>query len=71
MARKFLEWNKSTMALTVIACVLLVEVIGYVVMMAMGVNVPSEYLNFMYTTLTVLAGVAGAQYINGKIARSG
>ena len=70
MVKRVLEWNRSTVALAVIAGVLVVEVIGYVVMTCVAVAVPSEYLSLMVTTLTVLAGVAGAQYTNGKIAHS-
>ena len=66
--RRFMEWNKSTVALAIVAGVLLAEITGYVVMMSLGVTVPAEYMSLMVTTLTVLAGVAGTQYLNGKLA---
>jgi len=66
--KRAIEWNKATMALAIMGTVLLTEVVGYCVLMALNVTVPTEYVSFMYTTLTVLAAVAGAQYINGKTA---
>lgn len=68
--KKYLTWNRATFALAIVGLVLLVEIIGYVVMTSLGIVVPAEYNSLMLTTLTGLLAVAGAQYVNGKIARS-
>lgn len=68
--RRRLEWNKATMALAIMGVVMLSEVIGVIVLSIMDKAIPAEYMSFMYTTLTVLAAVAGAQYVNGKTANS-
>lgn len=66
MPRKFkIEWNKQTMALAITGGVLALEVIVYGVMMALGQEVPEMYISFMFSTLTVLGAIGGAQYING------
>ena len=65
-----IEWNKQTMAIAITGGILALEVVGYVVMMSFGIIVPEMYISFMYTTLTVLAGIAGAQVINGKVSDS-
>lgn len=70
MRRRFslrgFEMDRAKLALVVVGGVLAIEVVGYIVMASLGVAVPSEYLSFMVTTLTVLGAVAGAQYVNGK-----
>ena len=59
--------SNATIALLVLGSVVAVEVIGYILMMLLDGPVPQEYLALVYTTVTVLAGVAGAQKLNGVI----
>jgi len=65
--KRYLQWNKATMALAIVGSILILELVGYVLMTVLGHVVPTSYTSFMYATLTGLLAVAGAQYVNGKV----
>ena len=67
LTRMLKSLSNATIALLVLGSVVAVEVIGYILMMLLDGPVPQEYLALVYTTVTVLAGVAGAQKLNGVI----
>jgi len=59
--------SNATIALLVLGGVVAVEILGYIAMMLLDGPVPPEYGALVYTSLTILAGVAGAQKLNGVI----
>ena len=71
MTRRIMELGNAKLGLIVMGIILFTEVVGYIVMMALLVTVPQEYLSFMYATLMALGTVAGVQWYNGKTAPEG
>lgn len=66
-----MKLDKAKLALLVLGIVLMGELILIGVLAGVGAPVPDQAWSLAYATIGVLAGVAGAQALNGKIAKAG
>lgn len=68
--------DKAKFALVVIAGILALQFIGVLVIAGISVNkfgesrVPTEMWDLIRTTVTLLVGVAGSMYLNGRTKKS-
>lgn len=70
MVKRLLDMDNAKFGRLILGVIIVVEVIGYVVMISLNITVPPEYLDIVKLTVMALVGVVGAQTINGKIAHS-
>lgn len=66
-----MKWDKAKLALLVLGVVVLCELVLIGVLAGVGTPVPDQAWSLAYATIGVLAGVAGAQAWNGRMARKG
>jgi len=64
-----MKWDKAKLALLVLGIVLVCELGLIGVLAGMGIPVPDQAWSLAYATIGVLAGVAGAQVWNGRVAK--
>ena len=66
-----MKLDKAKLALLVLGVVVLCELILIGVLAATGTSIPDQAWSLTYATIGILAGVAGAQTLNGRIAKAG
>jgi len=66
-----MKLDKAKLALLVLGLVLVCELTLIGVLAGTGTPVPDQAWSLAYATIGVLAGVAGAQTLNGRIAKAG
>jgi len=66
-----MKWDKAKLALLVLGVVVLCELVLIGILAATGTPIPDQAWSLAYATIGILAGVAGAQTLNGRIAKAG
>ena len=66
-----MKWDKAKLALLVLGVVVLCELVLIGVLAGTGTSIPDQAWSLAYATIGILAGVAGAQTLNGRIAKAG
>ncbi len=66
-----MKWDKAKLALLVLGVVVLCELALIGVLAGTGTPIPDQAWSLAYATIGILAGVASAQALNGRIAKAG